>query len=255
MMSKIRVNWKLGMLTVALFCIAVATDPLGAQQPSQQTDSLAEKQLASAMHPRGMMPNGDRQSQSAPAQDGEKTKPQPVVISRARRAELLRFVRENHSELEPLVRSLKDKRPAQFNAALRSLDKAVTSLNKIKSSQNEQRYNQALEDWKLRSRIQLLSAQLSINDTPNQREQLERLITRKIDNRISQLNAEIDKNRKRLERLNELATELESNRTAEIQRQLESAVRSAKRIKSAREKSQQKDARRQPKNNKTKDSK
>lgn len=175
------------------------------------------------------------QDQKSSSEKSQASK-QQLPISKARRNELMNFVHDNHPELKPLINSLRKKRPVQYNAAMRSLNKAVTRLNQLEIRQSEQRYNQALRDWRLQSRIQLLSAQLSIKDTPARRKQLEKLITRRIDNRISQLNAEIEKTQKRLDRLTGLVTETEVNRTADIHRQFQAAIRSAERIKLSRQK-------------------
>ena len=165
----------------------------------------------------------------------EQTDGKTPVIDDARRTELLEFVRENHPELERLIDLLKEKRPAQYEAALRSLDKSVANLNLIKENHSELRYNQALDDWKLRSRIQLLSAQLSITDTPSRRQQLQGLIARQIDNRTKQLKAEAEKTSKRLEKLEAMIANLETNRDVEIQRQLDAVIKASERINAIRE--------------------
>ena len=174
-----------------------------------------------------------------PRRETKQDSKQQVVITKARRNQLMKFVNENHPELKPLINSLRKKRPGQYNAAMRSLDKSITRLNELEKSLSAARYEQVLNDWKLRSRIQLLSARLSIKDTPARREELQRLITERIDNRVSQLNAEVDKTQSRLDRLTELVTELEANRESEIERQFKLAVRSAERIKLARQKKNQ----------------
>ena len=50
----------------------------------------------------------------------------------ARRAELLKFCEEHHKELLPLLESLRKKRPAEFERALKTLDREINQLQAIK---------------------------------------------------------------------------------------------------------------------------
>ncbi len=174
-------------------------------------------------------------------QQTNETKPKAVidkkpvpVISAKRKAELMKFVKENHAELERLINSLRKKRPSQYQAALRSLDKSVKNLNAIKASQNQGRYKQSLADWKLKSRIQLLSAQLSITDNAGKRKQLKQLLVQQLDNRRSLLKADVGRTEKRLKRIEEALAKIEADPAAEIDRQLSSVIRNANRIKAIR---------------------
>ena len=193
--------------------------------------------LAFAVPPTERVPTRQSPSssaeQTAENQDGFLEPAQE--IDHRRRKELLSFVRENHPELEPLVLSLKDKLPRQYENAIRSIDKSVTQLQAIQDGGNQQRYDQALEYWKLNSRIQLLSAQLSIEDTPARRKQLKRLIARQFDDRKNQLIAERDRTTERLARLNETIEKTETGREAEIDQRLESIVRVAERTRAQRD--------------------
>ena len=165
----------------------------------------------------------------------------PPAITPERRAELMKFVRANHVELERLINSLRKQRPAEYEAALKYLDKSVANLASYKKTVSEERYNQLLEDWKLKSRIQVMSAQLSISDTPERRDQLQRLITRQLDNRYSQLKLDAERTRSRLDKLEEAIAALEDNRTEEIQRQMDNAIKASQRINAARAKESKKE--------------
>ncbi len=199
-------------------------------QAETTNDSLRDQnRAASASNPVAQDPAADTKR---PEQVPPET---PQRIDKKRRAELMKFVRQNHPELAPLINSLKSERPAQYQAALRSLDRDVSSLNALKAKLPEPRYQQAVDNWKLRSRIQLLTAQLSITDTPAKRKKLRRLIVRQIDNRIEQLSAELERLNQVVERIDGNVTDLKSNRAAEIQRQMDTVVRTAERIRLLRQ--------------------
>ena len=93
------------------------------------------------------------------------------------------------------------------------------------------RYPEALQQWKLKSRIQLLSAELAINDTPERRQKLKRLIAKQIDGRIHQLESEHEKLTARLEKVQTQLDKTQQSRDQEIRRAVASAVRSAERYK------------------------
>ena len=194
---------------------------------------LAAQRTEKAEQPPSSQPDVAAPGEAAAGQSSFQ-KPSEEVDQRRRR-ELLSFVRENHPELEPLVLSLKDKLPLQYESAIRSIDKSVTQLQAIQSGGNQQRYSEALEYWKLNSRIQLLSAQLSLDDTPARRKQLKRLITKQFDVRQSQLVADRERTSERLERLNEAIEKAQVEREAEINQRLESVIRIAERTRAKRE--------------------
>jgi hypothetical protein len=162
------------------------------------------------------------------------TRQAPAQITDQRRNELMRFVRANHPELERLINSLRKQRPAEYQSALRYLDRSVTNLASYKQTQSEERYNQLLEDWKLKSRIMVLSAQLSITDTPARRKQLQQLITRQLDNRYRQLKSDAERFKNRLDRLNEEIARIEADRAEIVQRQMDSVIKTSQRINAAR---------------------
>ncbi len=159
----------------------------------------------------------------------------PAAITDQRRNELMKFVRANHPELERLINSLRKQRPEEYQSALRYLDRSVNNLEIYKKTQTEERYSQLLEDWKLRSRIMVLSAQLSITDTPARRKQLQVLLTRQLDNRYRQLKADAERTKTRLERLTEEISKIEADRAEIIQRQMESVIKTSQRINAARQ--------------------
>lgn len=180
------------------------------------------------------------QTADQPPTDEPKAKPDiPFAkvqdsIDANRRQELLEFVRENHPELERLIRSLREKRPRQYENAIRSLDRSVSQLQKIQDSGNTQRYQQQLENWKLNSRIQLLSAQLSMTDSPELRNRLRGLIVVQFDQRTEQLAADQEKLLERLKKVNIALNKAKTQRQPEIEKQYQSIVNQATRLRESR---------------------
>jgi hypothetical protein len=233
-------NFKLLLLTIlAAASCGLLADSISAQNPAVSGFKTQKNQKSQKQHDDRAKLLAKKQDDKDPAASDRKPKvvveKKPVVaISAKRKAELMKFVKANHAELERLINSLRKKRPSQYQSALRSLDRSVKNLNAIKANQSEARYKQALADWKLKSRIQLLSAQLSITDNAAKRKQLKQLLVQQLDNRRAQLKADADRAEKRLARINEALAKIEADPDAEIARQMGAVVRNANRIKTLR---------------------
>jgi hypothetical protein len=233
-------NFKLLLLTIlAAASCGLLADSISAQNPAVSGFKTQKNQKSQKQHDDRAKLLAKKQDDKDPAASDRKPKvvveKKPVVaISAKRKAELMKFVKANHAELERLINSLRKKRPSQYQSALRSLDRSVKNLNAIKANQSEARYKQALADWKLKSRIQLLSAQLSITDNAAKRKQLKQLLVQQLDNRRAQLKADADRAEKRLARITEALAKIEADPDAEIARQMGAVVRNANRIKTLR---------------------
>ncbi len=233
-------NSRLLLLTIlAAASCGLLADSISAQNPAVSGFKTQKNQKSQKQHDDRAKLLAKKQDDKDPAASDRKPKvvveKKPVVaISAKRKAELMKFVKANHAELERLINSLRKKRPSQYQSALRSLDRSVKNLNAIKANQSEARYKQALADWKLKSRIQLLSAQLSITDNAAKRKQLKQLLVQQLDNRRAQLKADADRAEKRLARITEALAKIEADPDAEIARQMGAVVRNANRIKTLR---------------------
>ena len=146
------------------------------------------------------------------------------------REELFAFVRQNHPELLRLLRKLRENRPGQFQQALRTLQFEVNRLNHIKQRQPEERYQQALENWKIRSRIKLLAAQMAVDDAPQLDQRLRELVTQQYDNQLQQMIDERDGLQARLNRLDELIDATRNNRADVIDDRVDRIVGTAQRM-------------------------
>ena len=163
-----------------------------------------------------------------PKDSPTQTEKPPIKIDRKTRDALLGFVHQHHPELTRLLKSLEKNRPRQFQSAMRSISNSYNRLQLLKEQGKSKQYDEALEQWKLNSRIKLKAAQVAVKDTPHQRKQLESLIAKQFDSRIDALRAEETRLSERLKRLSELM-EKQSDRQLEIQQNMDAVMRTATR--------------------------
>lgn len=157
--------------------------------------------------------------------------------SRQRSAEIFRFIRNQLPELEEPLRALRRKNPDQFNEAMQSLNESYMKLQQLKETGNETAYKRALENWTFNANIQMLTAQLSIEDNAGLRRQLRRVLIRQYNARLQHQKSERDRYAARVEQLNNVIDRLETNREDTIQRRLESLLRTSERNRRLRERS------------------
>lgn len=145
-------------------------------------------------------------------------------ISEQRKAHILAFVNEHHPELTKLLKKLENgKKKRQWLSALNGLNKTIKKLEGIKE-RNPDRYDSALEQWKLESRIKVVAAQLKHNDSKEGRAKLESLIAKHIDFNIDRLKKDREQIRKRLKQMEKRISDAESNRQQQIEKRLKSAL-------------------------------
>lgn len=214
-------------LVLAGFCtLSFAQDPANKAsrrpEPSAKNATQGEKakRKSPAKPPRRNQPKAQTQK---PAPD----------INKARRAEIMSFVKQHHPEIRPLLNTLRKNRPEQFASTLRTLDREVRSIQALESRAPE-RYKKVLAMWIARSKIRLLSAQLAVKTSDSEkrklRKQIHSLIERHWNLRTQQLTSDIQLAEQRVERLNSQLSTLNTNRENDIKRQMDSITRNAKRI-------------------------
>ena len=113
---------------------------------------------------------------------------------------------------------------------MEGLDKAVKKLEALKR-RSPKRYESALSQWKIESRIKVAGAQVKLNDTEENRDKLKSLVTELVDLKIQQLKNDRDQVSKRLEQLDAKIGEAESNRQQSIDKRMKSAARRKKKDK------------------------
>ena len=228
--------------TIALFCLLplLLTNSGFAQSTPKTPPNKQDKAKASKVKPPVAAKKTAQQSskKTNPAASGETKTPDKkkpaVVLSEKRRAELLAFCEQHHQELLPLLKSLQKNRPAEFEKALRTLDREIKQLQMVKS---KERYEKLLAQWVLRSKIKLLSARLAVRTSKEQRAKttagLSKLIGQLQDLKIKHLNEEQQALRSRTAKIGTQIEQLRSTRDAEIKKQIDAFTKNAERIKAA----------------------
>ncbi len=172
------------------------------------------------------------QDETAPAQKKSvKPKANAGQISDKRMTKLLSFVGENHPELRDLLLKLDmGKKKRQYRQAMAGLNKSVKKLETMKE-RNPQRYESALQQWKLESRIKVASAQVKLKDSEELRSSLESLVTQLVDFHIARMKSDREQLKMRLEQFDKRIADAESNREQTIEKRIKSATRTTKNAK------------------------
>lgn len=110
------------------------------------------------------------------------------------------FAKQHHPELARLLDQLRDNSPDQYAKALAELNKSREQLERIKA-RNPERYESALEQWKLSSRIRLTVARMSLTKDPTLEAELRELVRTRQALQLMPLRAEEERLEKRLERV------------------------------------------------------
>lgn len=162
---------------------------------------------------------------------GKKNNGSPV--SKERRQMLEDFVRNHHPELESILKKLRDGQRRKYNEAMKGLDQSVAKLEKVEE-RSPNRYEAALENWKLESRIKVAAARLKLNESKAAREKLESLISSLFDSTLRRLKEDRTNMAERLKKMDQRIAEMESDRSIIIQRRIKSATRGAKKKKESK---------------------
>ena len=143
-----------------------------------------------------------------------------------REAAAMTFVRTHHPELADLLTRLKDRRPGEYQKAIRDLFRAS---EKLAQSQEMQplRYELELEVWKLNSRVQLLVARLTMDRSPAMEQELRDLIARQLEVHEKVIKLDRDRAAERMKSLDAELSRLESDRAQVLEEKFQKALRSA----------------------------
>ena len=141
-----------------------------------------------------------------------------------REATALAFVQEHHAELDGLLAYLRENRSPEYNQAIQELYRASERLGQIRK-RDVPRYALELKAWKLRSRIQLLTARWMMERSEALEHELLDAIQSQHDLRIELLQMERSGIEERLEKLNQQVERMEQNRSQIIDRQLATILR------------------------------
>ncbi len=160
-------------------------------------------------------------------------------VSGKRIKELFAFVSQHHPEIRPLLRSLQNGQPDEFDRAMQQLDREVQILQSQKENAPD-RYKRSLEMWVLRSKTKLIAAQMAVEDNDSKLQQMEqeirKLLNRHYQVRADQVKEDLNTLKERTQRLQSQLNDLNQKRGEMINRQVEGFKRSADRIRRNRDK-------------------
>jgi hypothetical protein len=152
------------------------------------------------------------------------TKRPPAKMTKAREAAALAFVREHHSELEQLLNHLRENQPQQYDAAIRDLFRTSERLAGYQEN-DAQRYELELKAWKLKSRIQLMSANLLMSPQDQElRAKVKEAIREQLTVRGELLALERERTATHLQSLDSQIEKLKSGADKMAERQLQSLL-------------------------------
>ena len=165
---------------------------------------------------------------SGVAHDVGKTKKRPkatTAFTPAREAAAMAFVGRNHPELADLLAHLKKTEAAEYKRAIGALFRASEHLAQIQK-RNPEHYERELKAWKLKSRIQLLVAQLRIAPEDEKlRRELKQALTAQADLRGARLVEERKRLAERLKKLDGVIERAQKDRDSQVEKQLDILLR------------------------------
>lgn len=171
-------------------------------------DDLAKNSPSASSGPRG--------------QDG---KP-PMAVTPEREAAVMTFVERNHPALKDVLASLKATRSKEYEKAIRDIYLTSERLANVKE-RDPHLFELELENWTLRSQIQLLTAQMVMAGSDEIRGRLRELLNKQMDVRVQMLKLEQQRARERLTRIEDDLARMESDREQQVEKQLNMLMKSA----------------------------
>lgn len=154
---------------------------------------------------------------------------------------VLKFAHEHHPELAKLLKRLRTADQSAFQKAVEDLSRAQQRLTRLKEHDAE-RYELALRVWSLNSRIRLLVARSTMNDSIDAEPRLRKLLTDRQQTRLKLLHIERQRMRERLERVNQQISRIEKDPEKSIESDLARITRDMKSPKRRGEKARKRSA-------------
>lgn len=160
-----------------------------------------------------------RQQERGSAADRKKTAAEPGSAAdvSAQAVAARSFAAANHPELIPLLDQLEQSSPRQYQQAVGELARSSERFQRMRQT-TPGRYETALAGWKLDSRIRLLAARMSADDSPRLAEDLRHLLQERLAVRQQELTYEHDRLTARLEQVQQLLDRIEADPAAQVER-------------------------------------
>lgn len=215
------ISTSLSIVVLSLLCLLVNLNSASAQD-EQQKPKVADAK-----------PVNNKPARSKDARQADRKRDLKTVEERfngltdERKAELLAFVEEHHPELKQLLMRLQKRKKHRFRNGILMLNKDVTRLQHVQQ-RGPKRYELALEEWKLKSRVEVMAVKLAIDDSPEKREELRVMIGKWQDVQRQKLQQEANHLEERLVATKKRIADFEANSAAEIERRLKSIERQVK---------------------------
>ena len=168
-----------------------------------------EKPLASA----GVKPNAAKLKAEVP-------------ITAEREEAVMDFVQQNHSELKALLTHLRENRRKDYERAIRELSRDSERIGQLKG-RDEKQYELEIRAWTIKSRIQLLTAQLVMGDKDEIRSQLKTLLNEQIDIRTALMTRERERAAERVAKIDQELSRIQGERQRIVDNQLQMLTKSA----------------------------
>lgn len=161
--------------------------------------------------------SGSKEAESSPRRP---MGPGKAIITPERQAAALKFAELHHPELYQLVNGLKSARRAEYHKAVRQLYNDSERLARLKE-RVPARYELALSEWQLDSRLRLLVARMTMSaGDPELEGQLRELLKKRLDVRMELLKFDRERQAARLQKIEEQIEEIEADEQAALEKDL-----------------------------------
>jgi hypothetical protein len=173
--------------------------------------------------------------------NAEKVRPKVVketpALTPEREAAVKTFVSLHHAELEDLLTQLKNKNPKQYDKAVKELFLTSERLAQLRESDPE-RYKLELQAWQIRSRVQLLTAKLTMSSDDALKQELKAALAEQYDTKHRLLTYDREKLRERMKKIEQDMNDHQAKREQALQKQYEqlSSIVAPSKVKSEKRK-------------------
>jgi len=160
-------------------------------------------------------------AQGKPDARGRPQKNSGMAVTPEREAVVYTFVERHHPELADLLRHLKDNNETkQYERAIRELYAVSERLSRSKDN-DEERYELELKAWKVKSRIQLLSAKLTMGDNADLKKELKASLAEQHGVRRQIMQLERGRLRESIKKIDKDLADHDARREAAIEKQFQ----------------------------------
>jgi hypothetical protein len=216
---------RLPVFVAAIGSILISTNAATAEAPA--TVATATASATGTPVPAAKIAGKDPTKEKDPAKNAAPKNSRSVAgFTPEREAAALTFVRAHHPELAELLDRLKARRPQDYEKAIRDLFRVSERLA-LSREVFPVRYELELRQWKLTSRIQVLSARLSMKRTPEQENELKQLLAEQLEVHRELLAFNLDRAQSRAAMLQKDLDELDAGKQAILDAKFEKAIKTA----------------------------